>query len=352
MDLRVEEIPDAPAPGPGQVRVRVEWAGICGTDREEWRSGPHSIQVGVPHPTTGRMAPIVIGHEVAGTVIDLGAGVSGLREGDLVALDGIIGCGRCHWCSVRKPQLCSQLASIGFHADGGLAELITVDARTAIRVPDGTPADTAALAEPVAVAVRALSRSRIAHGESVLVVGAGMIGLAALCVARRSGASAITVVTSPGPRADLARTLGADAIIDSGDADRATRILDAHGGLGPDLVIEAGGGVASTQLAIAAPRRGGRTVLVGLPVETVPFDVYGFVLGEREVIASLSHVWNEDFTRAVELLADGLLRADDVVSARIPFEETVARGFDTMGRSDLPGVKVLVGPHLRPGVTG
>jgi (R,R)-butanediol dehydrogenase/meso-butanediol dehydrogenase/diacetyl reductase len=88
-------------------------------------------------------------------------------------------------------------------------------------------------------------------------------------------------------------------------------------------------------------------VLVGLPVEPVPFDVYGFVLAEREIIASLSHVWNEDFALAVELLSDGVLRADEVVSIRVPLEEAVTRGFEAIGGSDLPGAKVLVGPRLR-----
>lgn len=347
MDLRFEEIPDAPAPGPGRVRVRVEWAGICGTDREEWRTGPHAIQVGSPHPTTGRMAPIVLGHEVAGTLVDIGAGVKGLHEGDLVALDGILPCERCYWCRANQPQLCVSLASIGFHADGGLAELITVPAQTAIRVPNGTPADTAALAEPVAVAVRALRRGRLRAGESIAVVGSGMIALAAVRVARSFGASIISVVARPGPRRDLSRTLGADAVFDLDDPDLPARLLETHEGRGPDLVLEAAGSVASAQRAIVSARRGGRVVLVGLPVEPVPFDVYGFVLAEREIIASLSHVWNEDFTQAVELLSRGVLRADEVVSVRLPLEEAVTRGFEAMARLDLPGAKVLVGPQLR-----
>lgn len=345
-DVRVEEVSDAPPPQPGEVRVRVEWAGICGTDREEWRTGPHVMQVGSPHPLTGQMAPLTLGHEIAGRVVDVGNGVSHVREGQLVALDGLITCGNCFWCRRHEVTLCPQLASIGFHADGGLADLITVEARGAIAVPDGVPADTAVLAEPLAVAIRGLRLGRMVVGESVAVFGGGMIGLAALRVARRAGASLISVVAPSQLRRDGALRLGADAVLDPNDTGFEERLREIHHRRGPDLVIEAAGTVQSTEQAVESPRRGGRTVILGLPPGPSTINLAELSITEREIIGALSHVWDEEFAGAVAMLADGILCADDVVAARIPLEDTVEVGFDSIGRRDLPGVKVLVSPLL------
>lgn len=346
-DVRIEEIPDAPLPGPGQIRIRVEWAGICGTDREEWRTGPHVIQVDRPHPLTGRMAPITLGHEIVGRVVDMGPGVAELREDQLVALDGLLTCGRCFWCRRHEVTLCEQLASIGFQADGGLADLITVAARGAIPVPEGVAADTAVLAEPLAVAIRGLRLGRVAPGESVAVFGGGMIGLAALRVARRAGASTVSVIAPSTLRREGARRLGADAVLDPNDPEWEADLRAVHDGRGPDLVIEAAGTIRSTEQAVKAARRGGRTVILGLPPGPSTVDFAALSLNERQVIGALSHVWDEDFATAVAMLGDGILAAADVVAARIPLEDTVSVGLEYVGRKDLPGVKILVSPHLR-----
>lgn len=343
-DVRVEKIADARRPGATEVRVRVAWAGICGTDREEWRTGPHAIQVGEPHPLTNAMAPLVLGHEVAGYVDLVGSDVEGLRAGDLVALDGLITCGECHWCSTNQTPLCRSLASIGFHADGGLAEYVTVPARGAIRVPDGTPADAAALAEPLAVALRALRRGGFAAGEAVCVVGGGMIAIAAMLAAKSLGASAVSVVSSGPKRRDLAGRLGATFTFDPGADGVVESIHAAHDGIGPPLVVEGSGSVAAFELAARLPRKGGRMVTLGLPTEPAHLNVFDLVLAERSIIASLSHVWDEDFAAAVALIAAGLLPVGDIVAARVPLAQTVTLGFESLGRQDLSGVKVLIDP--------
>jgi (R,R)-butanediol dehydrogenase/meso-butanediol dehydrogenase/diacetyl reductase len=345
-DVRVDEIPDAPKPGSGEIRLQVEWAGICGTDREEWRTGPHVVQVGTPHSLTGRMAPITLGHEVVGRIVDVGADVTGVRDDQLVAIDGLLSCGRCFWCRRHQTVLCERMASIGFHADGGLADLLTVDVRGAIPVPEGLASDIAVLAEPLAVALRALRLGRLAAGDSVAIFGGGMIGVAAMRAARRAGASTISILAPTALRREGALRLGADATLDPGDPEWRSKLRAVHEGLGPDLVIDAAGTVRSSEQAVEAPRRGGRTVIVGLPSGPSTIDMARLVLDEREVIGSLSHVWDEEFTDAVALLADGIFTGDDVVAARIPLEDTVAVGFEYVGRKDLPGVKVLVSPRL------
>lgn len=351
-DVRLDRVPDAPAPEPGEIRLRVEWCGICGTDREEWRAGPLFIPTDQPHPMTGTSAPLTLGHEVAGTVTDIGRGVDGFVEGDIVALDGLLTCGTCWWCRRHELTLCPQLASIGLHVDGGLAEAITVPAKMAIVTPPSVDAETAALAEPVAVAVRALRRGRLAQGESLLVQGVGMIGLAAMRAARRMGAASVTMAARSEPRRRLALKMGADAVVDPSGPDFLDEVRELHDGRGPDLVVEAAGTPHACAQAISAARRGGRVVFLGLPADPGQIDYFEVVATERELIGSLSHVWDEDLAEAVAMLGDELLHADEVVAARIPLEETVDVGFESMTRKDIPGVKILVSPWIQETVWG
>ncbi len=345
-DVRLDHIPDAPMPGPGQVRLRVDWCGICGTDREEWRAGPLFIPTLEPHPMTGTAAPLTLGHEVSGTVTDVSEDVSGLAPGDIVALDGILTCGTCWWCKRHELTLCPLLASIGLHVDGGLAEAITVPARMAIVVPSGLDAETAALAEPVSVAIRALRKGRLAPGEQVLVQGAGMIGLSAMRVAKRLGATSVTVAARSERGRQRALDMGADSVVDPSSSGFLDEVRAFHDGRGPDLVVEAAGTPHACAQAVSASRRGGRVVFLGLPSEAGQLDYFELVSTERELIGSLSHVWDEDLAEAVSMLATGLLRADEVVAARIPLEDTVEVGFESMTSQQLAGVKILVSPWI------
>jgi (R,R)-butanediol dehydrogenase / meso-butanediol dehydrogenase / diacetyl reductase len=346
-DLRVENVPEPPEPGPGQVKIAVEWCGICGTDLEEWRSGPRFVPVGEPHPITGRKAPLILGHEVSGLVAELGSGVAGLREGQLVALDALIYCGSCWWCRRHQVTLCPQLAAIGLQADGGLAEVVTVQAEMCVRVPNGVGADTAALAEPVAVAVRALRRGRLSLNESLVVLGAGMIGVASVVVGRCMGAAPIVVADPLASRRDLARRLGADFTLDPREPEFLEKVRDATEGRGADLAVDAAGTVDSAPATIAAARAGGRAVIVGLASEPAQLDLFALATGEKELIGSLSHVWDEDFTAAVRLLANGVLTADQIVARTLSLEEAVDDGFTAIEDPDAIGVKVHVSPHLR-----
>jgi (R,R)-butanediol dehydrogenase / meso-butanediol dehydrogenase / diacetyl reductase len=348
-DVRVEEVPEPPSPGRDDVTVAVEWCGICGTDLEEWRNGPRFVPVGEPHPVTGRKAPLVLGHEVSGRIAALGDGVSELQEGDLVALDALIYCGECWWCRRHQVTLCPQLAAIGLQADGGLAESVTVPARMCVPVPAGVTADTAALAEPIAVAVRALRRGRLALNESLVVLGAGMIGIASLVVGRSMGAAPIVVAEPIASRRELAQTLGADLTVDPREPDFIKMVRDVTARRGADVAVDAAGSPDSGPAAIAAARPGGRAVVVGLASQPAQIDLFAFASAEKELIGSLSHVWDEDFAAAVRLLADRILTAEQVVGRRLSLEETVDHGFTAIEDPDAAGVKVQVSPHLRIG---
>jgi (R,R)-butanediol dehydrogenase/meso-butanediol dehydrogenase/diacetyl reductase len=158
-DVRLDDIPPPPPPGVGEVQLRVLSCGICGTDIEEFRNGPLFIPVEQPNASTGRQAPLVLGHEFSGEVVALGPGVTRFSVGQRVAADTLIWCGRCFWCLRHQVNLCERLAALGLMADGGLAELCNAPEATCLPVPTGVSDEATAMAETLAVGVRALRRA-------------------------------------------------------------------------------------------------------------------------------------------------------------------------------------------------
>lgn len=324
-DVRVEEVPPPPPPGPGEVQLQVLWCGICGTDLEEWLDGPLFI------PAAG---PLILGHEFAGVVVAAGDGVTELALAQRVAVDTILYCGRCHWCRRGEVIRCPQLGALGLHVDGGLAPLCNAPARMCLPVPDSVADDEAALAEPLAVAVRALRRGGLRPGERVAVVGLGAVGLLVVQAAAAFGAQSVAVIEPLPERRALAMRLGADRYVPPDDAAE----LEA------DVAVECAGSPAAVQTAVRALRAGGRAVVLGIgtrPVQVAPMDL---VVGEKSIIGSLSHVWDDDFRIALRLLGRGAVQAAPLITDRIPVSAAVTGGLALL--RDEPGkhVKILVQP--------
>ena len=333
-DVRVEEVPPPPPPGPGEVQLQVRWCGICGTDLEEWLDGPLFIPAAAPHPVTGTAAPLILGHEFAGVVVAAGAGVTEPAPGQRVAVDTIVYCGTCHWCRRGEVIRCPMLGALGLHGDGGLAALCNAPARMCLPVPDSVADDEAALAEPLAVAVRALRRGGLRPGERATVVGLGAVGLMAVQAAAAFGAESVAVIEPLAERRALALRLGADRQVSPDDA--AT--------LQADVAVECAGSPAAVETAIRALRAGGRAVVLGIgpqPAKVAPMDL---VVGEKSIIGSLSHVWDDDFRIALGLLGRGAVRAAPLITDRIPLSAAVTGGLALL--RDEPGrhVKILVRP--------
>jgi len=341
-DVRLDDVQDAPPPRAGEIRIDVLWCGICGTDLKEYRSGPIVIPT-EPHPLTGLSAPVILGHEVSGRVTDIGEGVDDLHEGDLVALDGLIYCGSCPACRRHEVNRCERLASIGFSYHGGLAERMTVPASMAIAAPATVQADSLALAEPFSVAVRALRRGRLQPGDRVLVFGAGTIGLAVVQVAKALGAESVMVCEPIAFRRELAVSIGATAAAEP----ERIRELVARGSRGPDIVVECTGSATVPELASELVRSGGRVVLVGVFTEAGPLSFLGLVLREIELIGSVSHIYDEDFLNAVELISSEKVDALRLVTHRVPLADAVHKGIHALGGPDVGSVvKILVSPEI------
>ena len=334
-DVRLEQVEGPPPPGPGEVQLRILWCGICGTDVEEYRSGPIFIPTERPHPLTGRSAPLTLGHEFCGEVVAVGPGVDRYEYGDRVAADTLIFCGECYWCKRHQVVLCQKLAALGLMADGGLAELCNAPAYTCRAVPDAMSSEAAALAETLAVAVRALRRGRLRTGERVAVVGAGAVGLMTLQAAVAGGASTVSVIEPLPGRRRLASALGAEKTY---APEEATEI-------GADLVVECSGGTHAIETAIRAARKGGRVVLVGIYGHPSEVDFLQVVAAEKEIIGSMSHVYDEDFDASLALLGRGAVRAEPLVSDRIPLDRALDDGILALLNEPQQHLKILISPN-------
>jgi (R,R)-butanediol dehydrogenase/meso-butanediol dehydrogenase/diacetyl reductase len=341
-DIRIETMPDPGPPGPGEVILKVAYCGICGTDLEEYRVGPIFIPVDTPNPITGQKAPLILGHEFAGEVVEVGRDVS-LKSGARLAPDVLLTCGQCYWCKRHQLTLCDHLAALGLMGHGGLAEYCRVPTSMCIELPPSLSFEHAALAEPLSVAVRAVRKSRLRLGETVAIFGGGTIGLFCLQVARNAGAGQVYVVEPLPNRRELAARLGAAAVIDPTAVD-PVEMLRQFTRIGPDVTIEASGVPTVVPLTIAAARKAGRVVLVGIPTGNSTFNLFSVVSTEKEIIGSLSHVYDEDFQTAIQLLAEGQIEADPLISDRIPLDHLLEAGLHRLEQHPADTLKILVQP--------
>jgi (R,R)-butanediol dehydrogenase/meso-butanediol dehydrogenase/diacetyl reductase len=329
-DVRLEDIEPLAPPGPGEVQVQVRCCGICGTDVGEFRSGPIFIPT-TPHPLTGRMAPLTLGHEVCGVVRQVGAGVDGPRPGQRVALDTVISCGGCYWCLRHQVNRCPQLAGLGLMFDGGLAECCNVPADAAMVLPDAVSDTAGALLETLAVGVRGLRRGRLQLGERVCVLGGGAVGLLAGQAARASGASEVGLVEPLPERRQIAVDVGMDWVEPLPPEEAQA-----------DLVLECSGNPDAIADAVRVCRTGGRVVLVGLYQRAVGFEFLSLVEHERELIGSMSHVYDDDFRAALALLGSGQVWVEPLVSDRVPLHRALDDGLLALAREPERHLKILI----------
>jgi (R,R)-butanediol dehydrogenase / meso-butanediol dehydrogenase / diacetyl reductase len=340
-DVRVEDVP-VPEPGPGEVLVRVTSAGVCGTDGHEFAHGPRMLPIDAPHPVTGHVGPLVIGHEFAGRVVALGAGVAGPDApalGSLVVSGSGISCGDCRPCREGRTNLCVRYATLGLQRNGGLAEYCAVPA--AIAVPAdaaGLPDHLAALGQPMAIAVHARARSRLAPGEVAVVVGVGGIGAFLVHAAVALGARVVVCDLDP-ERLRVAEALGASAAV-APDA-----VTDAAAALGgADAVFEVSGTAGGLATALRLLPTSGRLIVVGLQGRPVEFDLAAVALRELEVIGTNAHVCGQDLPEAVRLLGLRGSGWSDVAPRIVTLEELAGEVLPAMGQGRTPAIKTLIDP--------
>jgi L-iditol 2-dehydrogenase len=331
--LEILDVP-RPKPGPRDVVVRVRACGICGSDVHGWDGS-----------SGRRIPPIVMGHEAAGVVDEMGPEVRGFAPGDRVTFDSTIHCGECAFCKSGNVNLCDRRRVVGvspgdYRQDGAFAEAVAVPERIVCRVPDVVPLAHAAMVEPLSVAVHAVNRARPKPGDSALVVGCGMIGLLTLQAARAAGCASVVAVDVDPDRLAEARRLGADAVVGAGEDVRA-RVAELTDGRGVDLAFEAVGAAAPIASAVRGLRKGGTLVLIGNVTPRVEVDLQAIVTRELSLLGTCAS--SGEYPEALELLARGAVRLEGLISRVAPLEEGPA-WFERLHAREPGLMKVILQP--------
>ncbi|MGY1650057.1 alcohol dehydrogenase catalytic domain-containing protein [Geodermatophilus sp. SYSU D01119] len=300
-DLRLESVA-VPAPGPGEVLVAVAWCGVCGSDLHEVADGPHAVPVDRPHPLSGALAPVTLGHEFSGTVAALGEGVEGPPAGSAVAIEPNYRCGRCTACREGRYEVCAGFGFAGLMGDGGMAEYAVVPAYMVRPLPAGTDLAAAAVLEPAAVALHAVRRSSVAPGQSALVVGLGPVGLLVCALLREAGAGLIVGVDPVRARRAMGGRYGADATVAPEDV--AALVAARTGSDGVHVAFEVAGAQPAFDTALASLRTGGELVLLGLADRLV---LPASVMVDRELTITASVGYRDCHDELIGLVAAGRL---------------------------------------------
>lgn len=302
------EVVDRPvrSPGTGEVLVRIEACGVCGTDLHIVEGSSHSTP------------PVVLGHEYGGVIEAVGGAVQDLRPGERVAVDPNISCGTCFFCRRGMVHLCKNLRALGVDIDGGMAELCVVPSAQAYCLPDGFPRDAAPFVEPVSCAVHGIDRAGIRSGDTVVILGGGTIGLIMLQLARHAGATRTIVVETRDWKREVAQGLSATLAVGPQSAKEAVLDLAPEGA---DVVIECAGTALTAALAISLVRRGGTVAFFGVcpKGETIPVEPHEVFLRELTIVGS--YVNPHTFDRAIQLLSAGIVRVDSFRIRRFPLDE-------------------------------
>ena len=319
-------------PGPGEITVAVDAAGICGTDMHIYRGAPFAARMKLP---------TVLGHEIAGRVDAVGAGVTGLRVGDRVAVESHIPCGQCRICRTRRAHICPNTRYPGVDIDGGFAAFAVLPADIVIPLPAGIEPRIAALFEPFGIAVHASLEGSGVAGRHVLISGCGPIGLLNVIAARALGARRITTTDINPRRLAAAVAAGADEAVDVSERPLAEVIKEITGGTGVEVMIEYSGAAGVLEQAAVCVEPGGELRILGVP-ETganVPFEQWlmrGLVV--RGIHGRRLH---ETWEVAIQLVHGGRVDLAPVISHELPLAEGL-EGFELIERGD--ALKVLLDP--------
>ncbi|CCD97498.1 L-idonate 5-dehydrogenase [Bradyrhizobium sp. STM 3809] len=315
-DLRIDSFPD-PAPEAGQVRVKIEAGGICGSDLHYYHHGGFG--------TVRIKQPMALGHEIAGVVAAVGAGVTGLSEGTRVAVNPSLPCGQCAYCREGLRNQCLDMRFMGSamrdpHVQGGFREYVTVDAAQAVPIAPSLSLGEAAMAEPLSVCLHAAHQAGSLLGKRVLVTGCGPIGALSILVARYGGAAEIVATDVAEAPLAVARKLGASHAFNVGAEPSSLDPWRAGKGTF-DVLFEASGNQAALRAALDVMRPGGVIVQLGLGGEmTLPVNT----LVTKELQLRGTFRFDREFALALRLMGEGLLDVKPLISATLPFEEAIA----------------------------
>ncbi|HQX31568.1 MAG: 2,3-butanediol dehydrogenase [Flavobacteriales bacterium] len=336
-DIRVEEA-TIPTPNDDQVKIEVKFAGICGSDLHEYNHGPQLIPIDAPYPLNGHQGTTTLGHEFAGVVSEVGRNVTKVKIGDRVIVEPIFRNPESPFIESGEYNLSEPLGFVGLTANGAFAKYVVVEEYMAHKMPKSMSFEQGAIVEPAAVAAYGLQQSGMKMGDTVLVTGAGPIGLLTVQVAIASGASQVFVTDVSEARLVKAKEVGATQTFDAKDKDIPTKIREMTGH-GVDVYIDAAGVQASFDTGIKSLRNGGTAVLVALFSKNVSHDALDQALRELTIKGIIGY--RNIFPEVIALISSGRLPVEKLVTRTISLDEIVEKGFEALV-NDPSEVKVLV----------
>ncbi|HZL53849.1 MAG TPA: galactitol-1-phosphate 5-dehydrogenase [Terracidiphilus sp.] len=332
------EIADVPLPvvGRGEVLVRVEACGICGSDVH-----------GFDGSTGRRIPPIVMGHEAAGTVETVGEGATKYKKGDRVTFDSTIYCGECQYCKRGQINLCDNREVIGvscgdYRRHGAFAEYVVVPERIMYPLPMDFSFEAAAMLEAVSVALHGVKVSQVVGGEAALVIGAGMIGLLTLQAARAAGCKRVFITDVDETRLKLARQVGADETLHCSGAELVAEVMRLTGGNGVDITLEAVGRNETVAAAIDCTRKGGTVTLIGNIMPEVTLPLQKVVVRQLRLQGSCAS--SGEYPEAIELIANGKIQVKPLITAVASLEEG-PRWFERLHSREPNLMKIILTPR-------
>jgi len=328
------EVPD-PIMTDQDVLIQVKACGICGSDVH-----------GMDGSSGRRQPPIIMGHEAAGVIADVGAQVSGWASGDRVTFDSTIYCGHCHFCNKGQINLCDNRRVLGVSCDdyrqnGAFADTVVVPPHILYRLPEAVSFEQGAMVEAVSIAVHAVRRTPLVLNDTAVVVGTGMIGLLVVQALRAAGCGTIIAVDVDQSRLDLAVELGADKALHAEKTAVAQEVLSLTEGRGADCAVEVLGQTATLQMAVAVLRKGGHLTLVGNLASEVTMPLQALVTREISVNGSCASCG--EYPACLDMIARGSINVDPLISATAPLSEG-ASWFNRLYQREAGLLKVLLTP--------
>ena len=342
-DIRIENVPD-PVAGKGEVVIRVKRCGICGTDMHDYMDGPHSIPVDKPDPLTGTVAPVIMGHELSGEIVEIGPEVDKKwKIGDRVAINPLQNCGKCYFCQRGLKQLCVMQAGLGLQVYwGGFADYCLVKDYQLHLIPDNMTFEQGALVEPTGFAMYGVKRANTKAGDTLLITGGGPTAVLAMMCAFANGASRVYMTEKHPGRIKRLQELGATEVFNINECDLQQELLERTHGLGVDIAIECTGSESAINQCFNALRKRGTYIQSGLSLGMKQVDPWQWALKDL----NMSGVWcmnPYDYPINIELIASGKIPCEKIVTKVIPLEEVVTGGFEALMRNkDKKEMKIQV----------
>lgn len=307
-DLRVEEVADKKV-AEDEVLIKIKYCGVCGTDIHIYNGEGGACDV---------TPPLIPGHEFSGTIVEIGSAVKNLAVGDRVSGDPNIMCGKCYFCKNQMEHFCKNNIGIGTTEDGGFAEYTVMKASHVFKIPDNVDFLSAAMTEPLSCCLHGIDLCHIKAGDTVLVMGGGPIGIIMMQLAKISGASKVILSEPVQEKRDLARKLGADAVINPIEED-LDAFLNAYTE-NVDCVIECVGSPRTEEDAIRVAGKGATVMFFGLAGPDATITVKPDVVFKKELHITSSYINPYTFSRAIDVLASGMVDVKSVISTVLPLE--------------------------------